>query len=179
MDSSVVTYSASGYGVYGDTGSGSAGYFHGRVVITSLGTGGAGSPLCRNGNHEIADCSSSLRYKTDVRSFTRGLDIVTRLRPITFTWKDGGLHDIGRVAEEVEQVAPLLTFRNDKGEIEGVRYSQLSAVFVNAFVERQTQIQRQQEEIRQQRERVTAQQHELAALKTLVCRSQPEADVCR
>jgi len=75
-------------------------------------------------------------------------------------------------AEDVEQVEPLLTFRNDKGEIEGVKYNQLSAVFVNAITEQQAHIQRQQEQIAQQ-------QHELAALRALMCASHPEADVCR
>jgi hypothetical protein len=47
-------------------------------------------------------------------SFSRGLDIVRRLRPITFDWKDGGMRDVGLGAEEVNEVEPLLTTRNDK-----------------------------------------------------------------
>ena len=50
------------------------------------------------------------------------------------------MRDIGLGAEEVEQIEPLLTFRNDKGEIEGVKYNQLSAVFINAIKEQQNQI---------------------------------------
>ena len=65
----------------------------------------------------------------------------------------------------MEQVEPLLTFRNDKGEIEGVKYNQLSAVFVNAIRDQQAQIERQQVQIE--------------ALKALVCQSHPDADVCR
>jgi hypothetical protein len=90
-------------------------------------------------NH-LSYCSSSLRYKTDVQSFTGGLDILNRLRPITFTWKKSGKRDIGFGAEEVEKVEPLLTFRNPEGEVEGVKYSQISAVLVNAIKEQQTQI---------------------------------------
>jgi hypothetical protein len=107
-----------------------------------------------------------------VQLFSGGLDIVNRLRPITFTWKQGGTRDVGLGAEDVEQVEPLLTFRNANGEIEGVKYNQLSAVFVNAFVEQQAQIKKQQEQI-------TAQQHELAALKAVVCSSHPDAEICR
>jgi hypothetical protein len=124
------------------------------------------TPLCREENtHIVATCSSSLRYKTEVRPFAGGLDIVNRLRPITFTWKQGGTPDVGLAAEDVEQVEPLLTFRNDKGEIEGVKYNQLSAVFVNAIKAQQAQIERQQVQI--------------DALKGLVCQSHRDADVCQ
>jgi transcription initiation factor TFIID subunit TAF12 len=91
--------------------------------------------------------------------------------------------DIGLAAEAVEQVEPLLTFRNDKGEIEGVKYNQLSAVFVNAIRDQQRQIERQQEQIQQERQRAAEQQEqlsrELRALKATVCRLQPDADFCR
>jgi hypothetical protein len=154
-----------GTGVYGLSGpNGHAGYFNGKVAIITLATQGV-TPLCLNGLSEVATCPSSLRYKTDVQSFSGGLDIVNLLRPIAFTWKEGGKHDIGLAAEDVERVEPLLTFRNDKGEIEGVKYNQLSAVFVNAIRDQQSQIERQQVQI--------------DALKGLVCQSHPDADVCR
>src|SRR5262249_9173300 len=95
----VYGFSDQSIGVYGSTNSGWAALFDGKVKATTLGSGGAGSPLCRNFSNEIADCSSSLRYKTDVRPFSSGLDIVQRLRPIAFTWKEGGAHDVGLAAE--------------------------------------------------------------------------------
>jgi len=157
---------------------GFAGVFSGRVEVEVLDEAGS-TQLCRNFRGGIAACSSSLRYRTDVSPFSGGLDIVQRMRPIAFTWKQGGMRDVGLGSEDVEQVEPLLTFRNDKGEIEGVKYNQLSAVFVNAIRDQQAQIQQQQEENKRQRERLTAQETELAALKRLVCSSNPDADVCR
>jgi hypothetical protein len=94
-----------------------------------------------------------------------GLEIVDRLRPISFIWKTGGAKDIGLGAEEVEKVEPLLTFRNEKGEIEGVKYNELSAVFVNAFKQQQQQIKRQLGEI--------------AVLKRLVCAGHHRAAICK
>jgi hypothetical protein len=141
----------------------------------------------------IGYCSSSLRFKTDVRPFTGGLDLVTRLRPITFAWRTSGKRDVGFGAEDVEQVEPLLTFRNPEGQIQGVKYDKLSAVFVNAIREQQGQIERQQRRIKRQQDQIT-QQHdqiaqqqkalavqrkELAALKTLVCSGHQDAEVCR
>lgn len=143
----------------------------GTVAIPNLGSGGSTS-LCRNSSNEISTCSSSLRYKTNVQTFHGGLELINRLRPITFTWKQNGAKDLGLGAEEVEQIEPLLTFRNDKGEVEGVKYGQLNIVLINAVKEQQAQIQEQQEQLREQR-------NQLAALKKLVCRSHRSVGVCR
>jgi len=123
------------------SGSGGAGLFIGptnAVLIPNLGVGS--TQLCRSSLNVISNCSSSLRYKTDIASFAHGLDVIQRLRPITFKWKQDGTPDVGFGAEEVAAVEPLFTFKNNKGEIEGVKYNQLSAVFVNAFKEQQAQI---------------------------------------
>jgi hypothetical protein len=89
---------------------------------------------------ELSICSSSLRYKTDLHPFTGGLDVVNRLHPITFKWKANQTLDLGFGAEDVAAVEPLLVTRNEKGEVEGVKYDRLSAVFINAFKEQQAQI---------------------------------------
>jgi hypothetical protein len=121
----------------------------GIVTIQQLGAGGTAT-LCRNPSNQISFCSSSLRYKTELAPFRGGMDVVSRLRPIAFTWKDGGAQDLGLGAEEVAQVEPLLVTRNDKGEIEGVKYDHLSVVFINALMELQAQIRAQQLELRRQ-----------------------------
>jgi hypothetical protein len=117
-------------------------------------------PLCTadSGAHQnlVGLCSSSLRYKKNVQPFRAGLSIINRLRPISFDWKDGGLRDLGLAAEEVDKVEPMLTFRNDKGEIQGVKYNQLSTLFINAFKEQQQQITLQQAAAKQQQEQIDA-----------------------
>jgi hypothetical protein len=159
----------------------------GNVQVQNLASGGGSTQLCRNLSNEITNCnSSSLRYKTNIATFRSGLDVVNRLRPISFSWKQDGTNDIGFGAEEVEKVAPLFTFRNDKGEIEGVRYDRLSVLFVNAFKEQQTQIETQEQQIKrqqalmsEQQAALAAQQKQLTAFKKLVCRSRRNARVCR
>jgi hypothetical protein len=155
----------------------------GVVAIEALGAAGLPqSTLCRNAAHEIAVCSSSLRYKTNLAPYRNGLEVINRLKPITFTWKEGGMRDIGLAAEEVEAVEPLLTFRNDKGEIEGVKYSQLSAVFVNAFKEQQSQLTNQHQQIKQQQQEIETlkkRQQDFDALKRLVCADHPAAQICK
>jgi hypothetical protein len=122
-------------------------------------------------NLTLGACASSLRYKTDVRPFLGGLDLVNRLRPISFQWKVDGSPDVGLGAEEVAKVEPRLVTRNAQGEILGVKYSQVSAVLINAIKEQQTQIKQQHNLIEQQ-------QKQIAGLKEVVCRSHPRAPVC-
>src|SRR5207244_3122609 len=146
---------------------------NGFVAIPNLANGGSGSPLCRNASNEIAFCnSSSLRYKTNVATFAGGMNIINRLRPISFTWKQDGTKDIGFGAEEVEKVAPMFTFRNDKGKIEGVRYDRLGVVFVNAFKEQQTQIQKQQDQLKRAQALSTQQQQQILRQQEPIKRAQ-------
>ena len=135
----------------------------GPLHLHNVGTGGS-SPVCRNGLL-ISVCSSSLRYKTHLNPYFGGLDVVRRLRPIAFNWKNDGMKDLGFAAEEVEKIEPLLTTRNKKGEIEGVKYAQITTVLVNA--------------VREQQQIIEQQQRQIDALKTFVCQQNPQAAVCK
>jgi len=132
----------------------------GKLQIDTLGTAGS-TQLCLNGSNRVAPCSSSLRYKTGLRPFAGGLEIINRLRPISFTWKDGEMRDVGLGAEDVARVEPLLTFNNSKGEIEGVKYNQLSVVFINAFKQQQGEIIEQQTRIKEREREASIQQAQI------------------
>lgn len=105
--------------------------------------------LCYTGGtlKTLATCSSSLRYKTDVQPYAGGMDVVNRLKPVTFIWKDGGAADIGFIAEDVAALEPLLVTYNDSGTIEGLKYERMGVLFANALQELQAQIQQQQNEL--------------------------------
>lgn len=114
----------------------------------------------------LGQCGTSLqRYKTAVENFGGGLNIVSRLRPVSFNWKESGQRDVGFIAEEVFEIEPLLTTTGDDGELQGVKYKQLNVVLVNAVNEQQKQIERQQKQI--------------DALTKLVCAQNPQAEICR
>ncbi len=120
----------------------------GQDKVRLAGLGAAGSAhLYRNVNNEIAHCSSSLRYKTDLAPYRHGLDFIRRLQPISFIWKAGGQRDLGFGAEDVAKVDPLLVIHNAQGEVEGVKYDRLSALLVNAVKEQQAHIEAQQQAI--------------------------------
>jgi hypothetical protein len=128
-------------------------------------TGGGSISLCLTNNAVVAQCSSSLRYKSGIQTFTGGLDIVRRLRPISFDWKEGGRRDVGFAAEEVGEIEPLLATYNKDGQIEGVKYGQITTVLVNAVKEQQSQIEQLQKQIE--------------ALKIIVCAEKPDAALCK
>jgi hypothetical protein len=106
----------------------------------------------------LSHCSSSITYKTDVQTFTAGFSLLNSLRPVTYKWRGNGTRDIGFIAEEVAGVEPLLVTYNEKGQIEGVKYGQITTVLVNAVKEQQKQIE---------------------MLKTIVCQDHPQAQACK
>jgi endosialidase-like protein len=114
----------------------------GTIRVGATGSGGSIS-LCINSLLQISTCSSSIRYKTNIANFSSGLNLINRLRPVTFDWKADKAHDLGLVAEEVAEVEPLLVIHNSKGEVEGVKYDRLNVVLVNAIKEQQAQIKSQ------------------------------------
>lgn len=139
-------------------------HVNGIVRVDILGNSGSAS-LCQNANNQISACSSSLRYKNKVDPFRLGLELIARLKPITFDWKDGGMHDLGLGAEDVAAIEPLLVTYNKDGQVEGVKYDRIGVVLVNAVKEQQQTIERQQKQI--------------DALKALVCASNREAGFCK
>jgi trimeric autotransporter adhesin len=118
----------------------------GKLQVDTLAAAGNQS-LCLNNSNRLAPCSSSLRYKSDLQPFTGGLSLLNRLQPVSFTWKDGGLRDVGFGAEDVHKIEPLLVTYNSTGQVEGLKYDRITVVLVNALKEQQQQIAAQQIQI--------------------------------
>jgi hypothetical protein len=69
--------------------------------------------------------------------------------------------------------------RNDTGEIEGVKYGQLTTVLVNAVNQQQSLIEKLQQQNHKLQEQTHRQQVAIDGLKKLVCRQYPTAEVCK
>lgn len=157
----------------------------GLVVVSNLGPAGS-TQLCRNANNQIASCSSSIQYKDNVVSFGSGLDLIRKLRPVSFNWRNGGMSDVGLVAEEVAAVEPLLTTTNSDGKIEGVKYDRVGVVAINAINEQQAQIEKQSREISKQRDEIEQLKTEndtlrmtLTELRNAFCATNNAAAICK
>lgn len=77
--------------------------------------------------------TSSIDYKDNVTDIEPTLSKVLRLEPKRFEWKDDGEEDLGLIAEDVAEVFPDLVSYDEDGNPEGVKYSKLSAVLVQAI----------------------------------------------
>jgi len=86
-----------------------AGYFNGNLGDT--GNTYLGSSLYIGGTCYAGPCLSDIRLKKNVQPLMGALDQLVKLRPVTFEWKEPGVHgpagtQIGFIAQEVERVKP-------------------------------------------------------------------------
>jgi len=91
--------------------------------------------------------SSDARLKTNVQT-VGGLDLVSKLRGVTFNWKKDGAPSAGVIAQEVEKVMPSAVHADADG-IKSVEYDQLIAPLIEAIKEQQIQIDALKAEIEQ------------------------------
>jgi uncharacterized coiled-coil protein SlyX len=78
----------------------------------------------------------------------------------------------GLIVEEVEQVDPALVYRNDKGQVESVRYEMVNAMLLNEFLKEHRKIEKLEATVAQQQKEsqsiATRQQKEIEALAATV-----------
>ena len=130
-------------------------HVNGRARVASIPLEAWNAHVCFNAVGDLLNCNfSSLHAKTNVRSFRSGLDVVRRLRPISFDWKENGQPGVGLGAEDVAKVEPSLVERNSEGEVSGVKYDRLNLLLINAIREQQQQIERLQAVNANQNERL-------------------------
>ena len=106
---------------------------------------------------------SSRRYKEDTKPMDKSSEALLALKPVTFRLK-GELDPSHRlqwwlIAEEVEKVNPDLVDRNNKGEVESVRYDMVNAMLLNEFLKEHRKV----EQLEKQLEALTAGLQEVSA----------------
>lgn len=90
--------------------------------------------------------TSAIRYKENIQNL-ESFDNIYKLRPVSFDWKSTNNPDIGFIAEEVNELFPLLVESNKDGVIEGVKYSKMVTVIVKTLQNQQQQIEELKQEI--------------------------------
>lgn len=82
---------------------------------------------------QLGTVSSSIRYKENVVDMGEVSSPVLNLRPVTFDFigKPSHKKQVGLIAEEVEQIMPSLVAYNSEGEVESVKYHDLSVLLLN------------------------------------------------
>ena len=66
-----------------------------------------------------------------------GLELIMALRGVTFDWVKDGVPDIGLIAQEVEEVLPVLVQTNDLSGLKSVKYGNLVGPLIEAIKEQQ------------------------------------------
>jgi hypothetical protein len=162
-------------------GTNASGVNAGEFIINDLATavGGPGTRRMTITNNGAVDFTgivsalaffptSSITYKTNVRTYENAIDTVTRLRGVRFDWKESGLPSVGLIAEEVEGVVPeVVAHGGNSTAATGVNYSALVGVLVEAVKEQQTELdslRALKAEVQQQREALTKQQEAISQL---------------
>ena len=91
-----------------------------------------------NSDNKIGTLASSRRFKEEIKPMDKASEVLFALKPVSFRYKkefDAGRAPMfGLIAEEVEQVDPTLVSRNEKGEVETVRYDAVNAMLLNEFL---------------------------------------------
>ena len=107
---------------------------------------------------------SSIRWKENVRTLEDPLQLVDQLRGVRYDWKENGEADVGVIAEEVAGVLPELVSFDDKGQAQGVQYSKLVPVLIEAVKE-------QQQELKAEREKAASLEERVERLERLLLQS--------
>ena len=149
---------AASFGGWGDFGIDASGTVNGRFVVKESGNVGVGvsapTHIFQVGQSKGAAFAdswstySSRRWKTNIRTLPNALAKVEQLRGVSYEMKDSGKHEIGVIAEEVGEVVPeVVSFEANGKDAQGVDYSRLTAVLIEAVKQQQRQIREQQRQI--------------------------------
>jgi hypothetical protein len=97
---------------------------------------------------------SALRLKTNIVPFYKGLEVISKLQPMSYDLKDGSkTNEVGLIADHVAQVVPNIVAYKD-GEVSGMDYARLAPFLISAIHE-------QQEIIENLRQRLTKIEREI------------------
>ena len=91
--------------------------------------------------------TSTIRSKENIKTLDNA-DVVYKLRPVSFDWKNTGKHDIGLIAEETIEHLPEIVQVGTDGQAEGIKYTKLTSLLVKAVQDQAKQIEDLQKQIR-------------------------------
>jgi hypothetical protein len=157
----------------------------GNTTFTGLGTSSTATYLTIDSTGRgYRKAVSSIRYKENISDLDLGLDAVMLLHPVSFDYRkdvipEGPRHAIGFIAEEVENISPLLVeYQNYSGPdtdlgdvVETVKYEKVTPLLAKAIQEQEGMIDTLGEDIAD----ISAQNN---LTKEIICGRYPAASVC-
>lgn len=139
------------------------------------------TPLCYHfGSGRLVRCDQSINaVNRTANTFSNGLKIIKKLRPVTFKLENSNSLSVALTADNLAESESFLVNRTADGAIDSVNTNRVGVVLVSAVQEQQQQIEAQQKQIDEQKAVIERQQKELDALKALVCSNNPTAEICK
>ena len=97
-------------------------------------------------NDIVAFSTSDIRFKTNVTPILNALDKITQIGGYEFDWREEHTHhhgftghDVGVIAQEIEQILPNIVTTRDSG-YKAVKYEKIIPLLIEAIKEQQQQI---------------------------------------
>ncbi len=109
-------------------------------------------PVVIDSAGQLGTVSSSRRFKNEIKPMDQTSEAILGLKPVTFHYKSdpaGAGPQFGLIAEEVAQVNPDLVVRDEKGQVETVRYDAVNAMLLNEFLKEHRTVEEQKATIAQ------------------------------
>ncbi len=98
----------------------------------------SGATVLVASNGHLGTVTSSQRFKENVKPMDKASEALFSLQPVTFRYRKEidpvGTLQFGLVAEDVEKINPDLVVRDEKGQVNTVRYDQINAMLLNEFL---------------------------------------------
>jgi len=98
--------------------------------------------------------TSSERFKENIQDLAKSVESIQNLRPVSFNRKESDKHEIGFIAEEIQQIYPEIVTYDETGQVLGVEYSRLTAPLVQAVQYLMQTVKEQAEEIQKLKEKL-------------------------
>jgi len=124
-------------------------------------TSASGLTVFVNSSGVLGTATSSLRFKQDVEDMGESSDVLAKLRPVRFHYREKVVGEANAwvpqyalIAEEVAEVAPELVAPDAHGQPYSVRYHVLAPMLLNEFQKQQRTIEGQEHTIEGQRARL-------------------------
>ena len=92
-------------------------------------------------NAQDFNSTSDISLKENIETINDAINIVNKIRPVNFTWKENGKGAHGVIAQEIEEVLPNIV-DEDKNGVKRVAYSQIIPFLVQVVQEQHKEIQR-------------------------------------
>jgi hypothetical protein len=129
---------------------------------------------------QLGTVQSSARYKQDIKPMDKASELLLKLKPVTFRYKEeldpDKIPQFGLIAEEVEKVDPDLVVKDEEGKVSTVRYEAVNAMLLNEFLKEHRRLEEQRTEF----EAKFAQQQKLIETLTAAVRNvSDQVEVCK